>query len=89
MGILGLWADYLADSHWVSGERLTYVDFLLHEALDWHRRFVPDTFEALPALQQYLDRFEKLPNLEGYFASDEYTRLPLFGPRAQWGNTCE
>nr|XP_050048194.1 glutathione S-transferase Mu 2-like [Dermacentor andersoni] len=79
------WAKHLAGLKWVLGDRLTYVDFLLYEGLDWHRVFKPDAVQQYPEIVQYLERFEQLSNLKEYFASDEYKEWPIMGPLRSWG----
>ncbi|XP_072142947.1 glutathione S-transferase-like [Dermacentor andersoni] len=74
------WAKHLAGLKWVLGDRLTYVDFLLYEGLDWHRVFKPDAVQQYPEIVQYPERFEQLSNLKEYFASDEYKEWPIMGP---------
>ncbi|KAK8761847.1 hypothetical protein V5799_026880 [Amblyomma americanum] len=79
------WSKLLANRKWALGERLTYVDFLLYEGLDWHREFKPEAMERYPELVDYMDRFEALPNLKEYFASDKYSKWPMTGPNRPWG----
>uniref|UniRef100_A0A023GJ21 Glutathione S-transferase n=1 Tax=Amblyomma triste TaxID=251400 RepID=A0A023GJ21_AMBTT len=79
------WSKLLASRKWALGDRLTYVDFLLYEGLDWHREFKPEAMERYPQLVDYMDRFEALPNLKEYFASDKYQKWPILGPLRPWG----
>lgn len=82
---LGPWSKRLASRKWVLGDRITYVDFILYEALDWHREFKPEAMQQFPEIVAYLKRFEELPNIKDYFASDKYKRWPLLGPLREWG----
>lgn len=79
------WAKHLAGLKWVLGERLTYVDFLLYEGLDWHRAFKPEAVRKYGDISEYLDRFEQLPELKEYFASEQYKDWPIVGPLRPWG----
>ncbi|KAH8041262.1 hypothetical protein HPB51_014410 [Rhipicephalus microplus] len=79
------WAKHLAGLKWVLGERLTYVDFLLYEGLDWHRAFKPEALRKYGEISEYLDRFEQLPKLKEYFASEQYKDWPIVGPLRPWG----
>ncbi|XP_077511326.1 glutathione S-transferase Mu 4-like [Amblyomma americanum] len=79
------WERHLAGRRWALGDRLTYVDFLLYEGLDWHREFKTEAMELFPAIGDYLERFEVLPNVREYFASDKYKRWPIMGPLRAWG----
>lgn len=86
VGQLRLWAEHLQDKLWVMGDRLTYVDFLLYEALDWHYFFKSEAFQEFHIVVEYMRRFEELPNLKEYFDSDKYIKWPLMGPQAKWGH---
>ncbi|KAH7956270.1 glutathione S-transferase Mu 4 [Rhipicephalus sanguineus] len=83
--ILGPWNDFLASRKWTIEERLTYVDFLLYGGLDWHRVFKPSVVQGYPNIVEYLKRFEQLPNMQEYFASDRYVEWPILGPQRTWG----
>ncbi|KAH9363368.1 hypothetical protein HPB48_006474 [Haemaphysalis longicornis] len=83
--LLRPWDEQLQEKTWVIGDRLTYVDFLLYEALDWNHELSTDAFEGFPALTAYLERFEELPNIAEYFTSDNYSKYPIFGPMLKWG----
>uniref|UniRef100_G3MSC2 glutathione transferase n=1 Tax=Amblyomma maculatum TaxID=34609 RepID=G3MSC2_AMBMU len=82
---LSPWDEFLADRKWVMGDRMTYVDFLLYEGLDWHREFRPEAVQRWPNIVRYLERFEELPNIKEYFASDKYKKWPILGPLRPWG----
>lgn len=79
------WSRRIASRKWVLGDRITYVDFLLYEGLDWHREFKPEAMHQFPEIVAYLKRFEELPNIKEYFASDKYKRWPILGPQREWG----
>nr|XP_054917571.1 glutathione S-transferase class-mu 26 kDa isozyme 1-like [Dermacentor andersoni] len=69
--------------HW--GGRLTYVDFLLYEGLDWHREFKAETLQRYPHIVEYLKRFEELPNIKEYFASGRHKKWPISSHLRKWG----
>lgn len=85
VNVLKPWAEHLQGRKWALGDRLTYVDFLLYEALDWNHEFKPDAFKGYPVLLEYLKKFEELPNLKEYFASSKYSKYPILGPHRKWG----
>ncbi|CAN7986091.1 unnamed protein product [Ixodes pacificus] len=87
--LLKPWADHLQGKTWVLGDRLTYVDFLLYEALDWNCLLKADAFSAFPVLLDYLRRFEELPNIKEHMASYNYSKWPLMGPMVKWGHKKE
>ncbi|XP_075526383.1 glutathione S-transferase Mu 4-like [Dermacentor variabilis] len=83
--LLQPWDEQLQEKEWVIGDRITYVDFLLYEALDWNCELNAGAFEGFPVLTAYTKRFEELPNIDEYFASDKYNKYPMLGPMFQWG----
>ncbi|XP_070396693.1 glutathione S-transferase-like isoform X1 [Dermacentor albipictus] len=83
--LLQPWDEQLQEKEWVIGDRVTYVDFLLYEALDWNYELNAAAFEGFPALTAYTKRFEELPNIDEYFGSDKYNKYPMLGPMFQWG----
>ncbi|XP_064459459.1 glutathione S-transferase Mu 1-like [Ornithodoros turicata] len=85
-GQMKLVSDYLGAKKWLLGDRLTYVDFLLYEALDQHRLFKKDCLDAFPNLQEYHERFRNLPAIKSYLASERFRDWPVFGgPLKRWG----
>uniref|UniRef100_A0A0K8RG20 glutathione transferase n=1 Tax=Ixodes ricinus TaxID=34613 RepID=A0A0K8RG20_IXORI len=82
---LNVWSEHLRSHKWALGDRLTYVDFLLYESLDWNRHFKPDAFLVHPPILDYLKRFEELPNIKEYFASSKYSKWPILAPNFHWG----
>ena len=82
---LGLLSKFLGERQWLTGNQLTYVDFLAYEALDWMRVFAPGCLSSFPNLSQLMERFEKIPQIAAYLKSGEYKDWPLFGPMAPWG----
>ncbi|KAH9376988.1 hypothetical protein HPB48_021538 [Haemaphysalis longicornis] len=83
--VLKPWNEHLTGKKWALGDRLTYVDFLLYEGLDWHREFKGEAVQRYPEVVAYLKRFEELPNLKEHFASDKYKKWPILGPIRKWG----
>jgi len=85
--VLAKWSAFLGDAKFVNGDNLTYVDFLVYDALDFNALFAG--VEVLPAnLQDYLKRVESVPQLVDYFAT-KHRRFPLCGPMATWGGQLE
>ncbi|KAG0428577.1 hypothetical protein HPB47_024449 [Ixodes persulcatus] len=79
------WNEFLHGRAWALGGRLTYVDFMLHEALDWIRDFKPEAFQRFPTLLKYLNEFEELPNIKQYMASEKYRKHPFMRRKWSWG----
>lgn len=82
---LKCWDEHLTTHKWAAGERLTYVDFILYEGLDWNREYKPEAFANFPAVQRYLRDFEALPKVKEYFASPKYIKWPILSPTFHWG----
>lgn len=81
--------NFLGTNKWVAGEKFTYVDFLLYDALDFNRMFDPKSFESTTVANAFLDRFESIPEIKAYMNSGKYHKLPVFGPMAAWGGQRE
>lgn len=79
------WEEHLQGKLWVLGDRVTYVDFLFYEWLDWHYEFKLEAFQPYPGILAYLKRFEDLPNIKEHMCSDKYCKYPILGPMIKWG----
>jgi len=77
MVILSNWEDALTGKDWIMGEKLTYVDFMFWEYLDWHVLLKNDILDGLESLKSYHQRFMDLPRMKEYFGSSRYQRWPL------------
>ncbi|CAN7985224.1 unnamed protein product [Ixodes hexagonus] len=84
-GVLKPWDEHFQHRKWALGDRITYVDFILYEALDWNHEFKPSTFKTHQDLIHFMRRFEDLPNLREYMLSNAYNKYPIFSPRRKWG----
>ncbi|XP_067129054.1 glutathione S-transferase B-like [Centruroides vittatus] len=82
---LKLFSKYLDNKEWIIGNKLTYVDFILYDALDFHRLLKEDCLDDFPNLKEYLKRFESLPGVSKYMKSKTYVKWPIFGPLAAFG----
>lgn len=58
---------------------------MLYESLDCIRDFKPDDFQRFLTLLQYLNEFEKLPNIKQYVASEKYLKHPFMRRKWAWG----
>lgn len=84
---LELFEKFLVPGKWLTGDKLSYVDFLAYEIFDWYRELVPnDSLKKHEKLSAYMKRFEELENLKDFLASDEYRKNAIFGPFAKFGN---
>ncbi|KAJ6620402.1 Glutathione S-transferase 2 [Pseudolycoriella hygida] len=80
---------FIGSNQWVAGDKLTYVDFLLYDALDFNRLFDASAFQSADNVNNYLTRFENIPQIKAYMSSGKYNKLPVFGPMAAWGGQRE
>jgi len=74
------WDKVLGGKQWIMGDKLTYVDFLFWECIDWHVILKDDMLEGLENLKSYYSRFADLPKIKAYHSSDRYKEWPLVGP---------
>ena len=81
---LNLFNKFLGSKDWLT-PKLSYVDFMAYETLDWFRLFSPESLVKFPTLEQYLTRFESLDRIKQYRSSPEYKDWPLFNAWAKWG----
>lgn len=86
-------AKFLGNDPWVNGDKLTYADFILYDALDFNRLFSPETFErddeAIAIVNNFLTRFENIPQIKAYMTSGKYKKLPIVAPVGAWGGKSE
>ncbi|XP_014662552.1 PREDICTED: glutathione S-transferase Mu 1-like [Priapulus caudatus] len=68
---LGAFAEFLGDKKWFTGKNLNFVDFIIYELLDVHVELEPTCLDELKTLQAFKLRFEALPTIKKYMASDE------------------
>jgi glutathione S-transferase len=82
-------SKFLGDHHFVLGNRVTYVDFILVTVLDFYISFATDCLKPFKNLEDYFQRMVSLPGVNKYMKSPGYHRLPFFGPMAAWGGQRE
>lgn len=70
---------------WLTGDKLTYVDFHLYEALDHVRKLIPGILDNCPHLSKVMDQFERLPFIQDYLRSDRFKPYPLWSERSSIG----
>ncbi|KAM3617784.1 uncharacterized protein V6R79_011166 [Siganus canaliculatus] len=82
-------SKFLGDRKWFAGDKITYVDFIMYELLDQHRMFEPTCLDKFKNLEDLLDRFEALENIDAYMKSDRFMKTPVNDKMAKWGNKKE
>ena len=77
---------FLADFPWFAGNNISFVDFIMYELLDQHRILAPEAVAKFGKLVDFLNRFEKLPQIEAYMKSDRFLKAPINNKMAKFGN---
>ncbi|KAM7539344.1 hypothetical protein Aperf_G00000053191 [Anoplocephala perfoliata] len=67
---LKLFEEYLGNKTWLTGDKLV--------------KFKPSCLSEFPKLKTYLSRFENLPALKDYMASNEFKTRPCNNTAAKW-----
>jgi len=80
---------FIGSKKFILGDRVSYVDFILYSVLDYIRLFIPDFVTKNTELSSFLERIEALPNINKHINSDKFSRMPVTGPTALWGNKKE
>lgn len=76
-------------SQWFAGEVVTWCDFVMYELLDQTRLLCAvqkrRIFRNFPALNEFMQRFEALPDIEAYMQSEKWYSWPINNKMAQFG----
>ncbi|XP_063480586.1 glutathione S-transferase Mu 1 isoform X2 [Symphalangus syndactylus] len=83
---LKLYSEFLGKRPWFAGNKITFVDFLVYDVLDFHRIFEPKCLDAFPNLKDFISRFEGLEKISAYMKSSRFLPRPVFTKMAIWGN---
>ncbi|KAK7101905.1 glutathione S-transferase Mu 2-like [Littorina saxatilis] len=75
--ILAGYEKWLSNKTWFGGENVTVVDFPMYELLDQHRLMIPGCLDKYPKLTDFMKRFEALPKIKEYMASDKFMKRPI------------
>ena len=72
ISILGMFDKFLGITHkWFAGDKVTFVDFVMYEALDQHRLFDEKLLESFDNLKNFIRNFESQPNIKAFLASEK------------------
>eukprot|EP00633_Aureoumbra_lagunensis_P008527 CAMPEP_0197323034 /NCGR_PEP_ID=MMETSP0891-20130614/70271_1 /TAXON_ID=44058 ORGANISM="Aureoumbra lagunensis, Strain CCMP1510" /NCGR_SAMPLE_ID=MMETSP0891 /ASSEMBLY_ACC=CAM_ASM_000534 /LENGTH=237 /DNA_ID=CAMNT_0042815581 /DNA_START=350 /DNA_END=1063 /DNA_ORIENTATION=- len=83
------WAKFLGDKPFMAGDSVSIADCKVYEIfrklqIIANEHALPDLFAATPQLATYIQRFESIPAISKYQASDTYMSRPLNNPHAQF-----
>lgn len=78
--------QWLEGKNWLTGSRLSYVDFLAAEYLSWFKDFVQaHCFDSYPQLKRFMEQYFYLPQLKEYHSSPQYLNAHRLSPYAILG----
>jgi glutathione S-transferase len=72
---------FLSNRKWIVGDKITYVDFFLYEVLAQFQKYKKDFLKPYPALENYVNAFESLPQMKEYVKS--ISQLKCYTPFAK------
>jgi len=81
---LPLISKFVGDSKWATGDKITYVDFLLCEFLHHLTEYDNGILEPYPNLRRLRDGFKQIPAIKNYMASPDYFATPCYSTRANY-----
>lgn len=70
---LAEFTNFLGSRKFFAGDSVTFVDFIMYELLDQHRELNKDMIKG--KLAEFLDRIEKLPQIEAYMKSKRWESI--------------
>jgi glutathione S-transferase len=76
---------FLGDKEWLL-DYLTLADFKIAEAVNYLQGIWPEHFKEYPKLAALRDRFNDLPEIKDYYASEGAIKGPFLPPSAKWHN---
>ncbi|KAK3103164.1 hypothetical protein FSP39_016938 [Pinctada imbricata] len=81
---LDSYEKFLDDKPWFAGDSITACDFQMYEFLDQLKMMKPGVLDDYPKLQALTERFEDLPRIKAYMASDRFQKRPVNNPYYGW-----
>ena len=76
-------SEFLGAKKFLIGDEVTIADFPMHDAVAWYIDVAKEMMDKYTNLQEYLKRFEELPRIKSFMATDLAFDAVL-GPQAQW-----
>ncbi|KAF8777979.1 Glutathione S-transferase class-mu 26 kDa like protein [Argiope bruennichi] len=83
--LLKPWEKYIGENKYLTGDSITYVDFMAYDVFDFYRLFHKEALDDFPKIKAFQERMKNLPELQEYMNSSTYQnrRWPIFGPTAK------
>jgi len=75
-------SKFLGTNKFLLGNEPTYVDFLLYETLHRLSTYRPKYLEGHANLSQFVESFEKLPEIAKYMSSPAFIKAPCYSRHA-------
>eukprot|EP01017_Pseudomicrothorax_dubius_P000342 TRINITY_DN0_c158_g1_i5.p1 TRINITY_DN0_c158_g1~~TRINITY_DN0_c158_g1_i5.p1 ORF type:complete len:103 (-),score=41.96 TRINITY_DN0_c158_g1_i5:50-358(-) len=75
---------FAAGKKHIIGDNLNLVDFALYQTLYIIGRADPKAFDNYPNLQNIINNFNAIPQINAYHASDAFKNKPLLPPTAAY-----
>jgi len=82
---LALFEKVFAKRPWLTGDNITWLDFVLYESLDVNSMFVPGILDEFPKVVAYKTKIDNLEKIAAYRKSDRFNAWPVTGGAARWG----
>ena len=78
-------SDFLGKKEWFVGDTLTIADFIVYDCIFFHNAVAPEALCKISNLKAHMERFEALPKMQKFFASDKNYKdlVPSFAPYSQ------
>ncbi|KAJ7377624.1 Glutathione S-transferase Mu 3 [Desmophyllum pertusum] len=77
-------SDFLGERKFIAGDKITFVDFVLYEAMTSIVFFEPSLLEPHKNLKEFLTRIEELPSIAAYLKSDSFKAHPINNKMAKF-----
>lgn len=77
-------AEFLGEKKFLTGDKITFVDFILYEIMDEHQIFDSTLLEPHKNLKDFLKRIEELPTIAAYLKSDRFKPRPINNKMAKF-----
>ena len=77
---------------WMAGQRMTYIDFIVYEQVDYARNLFPgllDFNEHCANMDKFMLQFEQIPTISSYIKSERFEKFPFYAARSFLGTSEE